>query len=123
MKNQQKRQLNQLNEAFSLVASSTNVDLIENETLKSLTDDHYNSPEKIIDGEITACQIQVLGKDIDDKIRKAVDKAVITVENCIHDAILTAMHNVVIPRVEMAERSITSSSGPVQSKNLIERIS
>ena len=33
------------------------------------------------------------------------------VENCMHDAILTAMDNVVFPRVEMAVTSITGSSG------------
>ena len=32
-------------------------------------------------------------------------------ENRMHDAILTAMGNVVIPRVEVAVRSITGSSG------------
>ena len=32
-------------------------------------------------------------------------------KNRMHDAILTAMDNVVIPRVEMAVRSITGSSG------------
>ena len=34
-----------------------------------------------------------------------------TVENRMHDAILTTMDKVVIPRVEMAVRSITGSSG------------
>ena len=33
-----------------------------------------------------------------------------TVENRVHDAILTAMDKVVIPRVDMAVRSITESS-------------
>ena len=33
------------------------------------------------------------------------------VQNRVHSAILTAMDNVVIPRVEMAVRSITESSG------------
>ena len=40
-----------------------------------------------------------------------VDRVVAVVENWIHDAILTAMDNVVIPRVEMALRSIAASSG------------
>ena len=44
-------------------------------------------------------------------MRKAVDNAVMTVENRMHDAILTAMDKMVIPRVEMAVRSITGSSG------------
>ena len=48
---------------------------------------------------------------VDDKIRKRVDNAVMTVENCMPDTILTAMDNVVIPRVEMAVGSITGLSG------------
>ena len=42
--------------------------------------------------------------------RLAVDSAVMTVENRMHDAILTAMDNVVISRVNLALRSITESS-------------
>ena len=83
---------------------------MENETLEQQTNDHYNIPEKNVIGEVSANQNQVLGNNIDDKSRKAVDSAVKTVENCMHDAILTAMDNVVIPRVEMAVRSITGSS-------------
>ena len=37
--------------------------------------------------------------------------AVMTVENCMHDSILTAIKNAVIPRVEMAVKSITGSTG------------
>ena len=40
-----------------------------------------------------------------------VDSAVIAVENRMHNAILTEMDNAVIPRVEMAVKSITKSSG------------
>ena len=34
-----------------------------------------------------------------------------TVHNCIHDAILTTMNNATIPRVEMALKLITGSTG------------
>ena len=40
-----------------------------------------------------------------------VHNAVETVENCMRDAILTAMDNMIIPRIEMAVRSIIRSSG------------
>ena len=53
----------------------------------------------------------VVGNNIDDKIMKKVNNAVMTVENRMHDAIVTAMDNVFIQRVEMAVRSITGSSG------------
>ena len=61
--------------------------------------------------ENSASQAQVIEKNITDKIRKEVDHAVMAVENRVHDAILTAMDNVVILLVEMAVRSITESSG------------
>ena len=49
--------------------------------------------------------------NIDDKIRRTVDYADMTVGNRMHDAILTAMDKVVIPRVEMAVRLTNASSG------------
>ena len=48
--------------------------------------------------------------NIADNIGKDVDNAVMAVENRVHDAILTAMDNVVIPRVEMTVRSIIESA-------------
>ena len=56
-------------------------------------------------------QNHVVENNSDEKIRTAVDKAVLTVENRMHDAILTAMDKMVIPRVETAVRSITGSTG------------
>ena len=87
------------------------VSAVGNDTLEPQTNGHYNDFERIIDN---ARQKQVIGNSIDDKIRKTVDNAVLTVENLMHDAILTTMDNVVIPRVEMALRSITepSEQGP-----------
>ena len=78
-----------------------------NETLEPQTNGHCNEFGKIND---IANQNQVIGNSIDDKIRKAVDNAVLTVENRMHDAILTTMDNVVIPRVEMAVKSVTGPS-------------
>ena len=45
----------------------------------------------------------------DKKIKRAVVNAVVTIENHMHGK--TAMDKVVIPRVEMAVKSITGSSG------------
>ena len=67
--------------------------------------------ERIVDGENNSSHNQVLGNNIDDKTRNAVNNAVFTVENRMHDAIFSAMDNVVIPRVQMAVKSITGSSG------------
>ena len=60
--------------------------------------------------ENSVCEDQINEKYFEEKIRKAVDNAVMTVENRTHDAILTALDNVVIPRFETAMRSITESS-------------
>ena len=58
----------------------------------------------------SASQNQVIEIIIEDKIREAVNEAVLAIENRMHDAILTAMHKVVIPRDDMAVKSITGSS-------------
>ena len=54
---------------------------------------------------------QVIGKSIDNKIGNAVDNAVMAVGNRTQDAFLRAMDKLVIPRIELAVRSITGSSG------------
>ena len=56
-------------------------------------------------------RIESLESNTYDRIRYVIDNAVITVKNCMHDAISTAMNNLVIPRVEIAVRSITGWSG------------
>ena len=45
------------------------------------------------------------------KVRKIVDSVVAKIETQIHDASLTAMDSVVIPRVEMAVKLVTGISG------------
>ena len=81
---------------------------MENETLEQQINLQHNVFERFVD---SASQYQVMENNIDGEVRKAVDKAVLTVENRKHDAIVTAMDKVVIPRVEMAVKSITGSSG------------
>ena len=105
-----KRQLSQLNETLNdfIYGNGTIVNAIKNETLeqqiKSPRDDFENFDKSL-------CQNPVLESNTDDRIRKAVDNAVIAVENRTQDAKLTTMNDVVIPRVEMAVSLITSSSG------------
>ena len=76
--------------------------------LEHQTNGLYNDSERIFGN---TSQNLVIGNNIDNKIRKLIDNAVMTVENCMQDAILTAMDKMVIPRVEMPVRSITGSSG------------
>ena len=56
-------------------------------------------------------QNQVIENRNDDQFTRVVGSAVMNVENRMHDAILTAIDNVVIPRVELAVKSITGSAG------------
>ena len=90
------------------IGNGITANTLGNETLEPQANGRLKNFEKIVD---TASQNQVIRNNNDDKIRDAVDSAVIAVENRIYDAILTAMNDVVIPRVEMAVKSITSSSG------------
>ena len=93
-----------------IIGSGTDVTVVENETLEQGANDQHNDFEKFVD---SLSQNQVIENNSDEKIRTAVDNAVSIVENCMHDAILTTMSKVVIPRVEMAVRSITGSWGHV----------
>ena len=110
-RNHQKKQLRQFGEALKnfVIASNNNVCNLGYETLTPGTDGHYNDPEGIVDGEISACQIRSEEKIIYEKRRKVVEKAVMTIEICMHDANLTTMENVIFSGVEMAVISITSS--------------
>ena len=80
---------------------------MQNETLEQQTNGQHDDFEAFVGN---ASQNQVMEKIIDDKIKRAVENAVLTVENCMHDAILTAMCKVVFTRVEKAVRSVTGSS-------------
>ena len=81
--------------------------MTENEKLEPQADCRHRDFERTVDN---ASQNEVIGNNTDDRIKDAVDSAVITDENRRHDAILTTLNDVVIPRVEMAVRSITGSS-------------
>ena len=109
-KKQQKKQLSQLTETLNdfIIGMNTNMGVTENENLKQQASGCHRNIERIVDN---ASQNQVIGNNTDDRIRDAVDSAVIAVENRMHDAILTAVNDGVIPRVEMAVISITGSSG------------
>ena len=63
-------------------------------------------------------QNQVLENRIDEQNKKAVSSAVMTVENCMHDEILTAIDRVIIPKIEMAMKSITGSAGRGRSSEV-----
>ena len=103
------KQLGQLNETLNdfIIGNGFNVSAMENETLEQHNNGQHNNLERFFD---SASQNQVIENNIDDKIRRGVNDAVLIVENRMHDAILIAMDKVVIPRVEMDVKSITGSS-------------
>ena len=55
--------------------------------------------------------IHTLEKNIADKVRREVDEVITLVEIRVQDAVLTAMENLVICRVELAMKSVDASSG------------
>ena len=106
-KNQQKKQLNETS-YYVILGNGAYVNAMEKETLEQQANGQHNDFESFVD---CASQNQVIEYNIDDKIRRALDNAFSTVENRMHEVIVTAMYKMVIPRVEMVVRSITGSSG------------
>ena len=108
-----KRQLSQSKETLNdfVIGNDTIADAVKIETLEPQTNGFADSFGTFTFGVISSSQDQVFEKNIVDKINKEVDYVVVAVENRLHDAILTAIDNVVISRVEMAVRSFTESSG------------
>ena len=96
------------------------VNTLRNETLEPQANGHLEDLERFVD---SASQNQVIGSNNYDRMRDAVDSAVIVFEYPLHDAILTAMTDVVIPRVEMAIKSVTGSSrnGPYSRVQNLDR--
>ena len=111
-KNQHKRPLNQLNENSKdfLIGSNVNVCAVGDEVLDTQITSCPTKFERFAVGEIIVGQNEVTENNIDDRNSKAIDIAVKTVANPMHDTILTAMDNIIFARVEMALGSITGPS-------------
>ena len=110
--NRKEKQFIELNETLNdfIIGSNTNVFVIRDEAMEPQADGYYINPEKIVAAEISNCQNQVEGNNFDAKFRKTFLNAVNTVKNRMRDLFLTAMDNVIIPRVELAVRSYKGSS-------------
>ena len=80
----------------------------DNGKLEQQTNGGPNGFEKV---DKSAHQNQVIENNFDDQITKAVSSVVMTVKKSRHDATLTAIDNVLLPRVEMAVKSTTGSTG------------
>ena len=109
-KGRSRRQFSRLGDTLNdfVNGNGDTVKTTESEALESQANGHHEDFEKIVD---SASPNQVILSNTEDRLGNAVDSAVFAVGNLMYDAILTAMNNVVIPRIEMAVRSITGSSG------------
>ena len=94
-----------------VIGNRTNGSAIRGEALEPQKNSCWNNFGRNIAVDNSECENQILENTIDDTIRNVVDSAVIVVGNRVHDAILTAMDSVVIPRVYRAVRSVNESSG------------
>ena len=106
---QRKRQFSRFGEILNdfVFGNGTTVNTMGNVALESQANGHHEDFEIIVDNE---SQNQIIGSNIHGRIRNVVDSAGVVVKNLMQDPILRTMNNVVIPRVELAVRSITSSS-------------
>ena len=100
---------NRLDETFStcVIGNGITLETLGNQTLAPQANYCHENFEKIVQ---SASQKQIRGSVTDNRNGDAFDSAVNAVESCMHDAILTAMNYVLIPRVEMAVRSVRGSS-------------
>ena len=92
---QQKRQLSQLNETLNdfVTGNNVNVNVSDCGKLEQQTNVQSNDFDRI---DNSVRRNQVIGNKIDDQTTRAVSIAVMTVKNCIHDAILTTIDKLVI---------------------------
>ena len=90
------------------ISNNTNAYVVENENLGPQSGGLGKNSGRSTVGENLASHDQLSGRRIADRIRRGWQCCY---ENRVHDGILTAINNVVIPRVEVVVRSITGSSG------------
>ena len=102
--------LSQLNEFLKdyVIASNIQENIAETETVETHKNDFVNKYKRPTPGENSQSLTHVTERNFG---RKEVDKVVAAVKNRVRDAFPTAVDSVVIPRVEMAFRSIIRSSG------------
>ena len=84
---------------YFVMGNNTNRGVSENQSIEEQASGRHRDFQRIVD---TASQNKVIENKTDDRIRDAVDSAVIAVDNLMHDAILTALNDIVFPRVDLA---------------------
>ena len=121
-KQQNKRSFNQLSEDdtdFMIARNSCEI-LTENRTNmadKGISSNNVNGPTQVNSSQVV---MHTLEENIIIKVRSEVDSVMTTVETRIQDAVLTAMENLVIPRVKLAMKSAHASSERSVDGNVVE---
>ena len=116
-KHQNKKLISQLKSLNDFVnGNNANAEAAENEAVETETGYFVGNFERLTVGENNTSHDEVVERKISDRSGKVINSVVKAVEIRVHEAIWTAMDNIVIPRVEMAVRSITGSSerGPIR---------
>ena len=110
---QNRRHLSQLGEFdghFTLVQNNHNI-LVESKASLTGKNVAFNNTNHSVLANGSQVDIRTFERSITNKVLNEVDNVVATVETRVHDAILSAMEGLVLPRVELAMKSVNESSG------------
>ena len=86
-------------------------------TYRGTSLDSTNNPTKVIYPQV---DMHTREEKMVSKVRSEVDCVTSTVENRVQDAVLTAIENILIPRVKLAMKSANAFSGRSVDGNVVE---
>ena len=121
-KQQNKRLFSQLSERDTDFMVGQSNDDVQNENINSAThrgrcSDNSNSLTQVNYSQV---DMHTLEKNIVCKVRNEVDNVMTTVETRVQDVVLTAIENLMIPRVKLAMKSTNASSGRSVDGNVLD---
>ena len=79
--------------------------------------DNIDNPTQVNDPQV---DVHTLQKNIVTEVRTEVDNMMTSVKNSVQDALLTAIENLVTPRVELAMKAANAPSGWSVADNILE---
>ena len=90
----------------------------ENMICRSTSSDNVSNTTQVNNPQVG---VHTLEKNSVSKVRSEVDSVLTSVETGVQDAILTAIENLVIPKIELAMKSTNAPSGRSVDGNVLER--
>ena len=119
-KHQKKKLFSHLDESDADFMIRQSNDEIQAERRTNMVDggipsNNLNGPVQINSSPV---DMYTLEENIVSKVRSEVDSVMTTVKTRVQDAVLTVIENLVIPRVELAMKSVTGSSGGIVDGNV-----